>query len=105
MEKNTRQRIYFQDGENRIINNNTDYTGRINVDKSYTLTIDNVELRDERTFCCQVGAGPAGNGEATTELKVYGKRAIYLPYHSIYFRGHFQGTMDVNPKIPLYVNP
>ncbi|XP_020378274.1 cell surface glycoprotein MUC18 isoform X2 [Rhincodon typus] len=72
MEKNTRQRIYFQDGENRIINNNTDYTGRINVDKSYTLTIDNVELRDERTFCCQVGAGPAGNGEATTELKVYG---------------------------------
>ncbi|XP_043533666.1 cell surface glycoprotein MUC18-like isoform X2 [Chiloscyllium plagiosum] len=71
MEKDIRQRIYFQDGENRIINNKTRYTDRINVDKSYTLTIDNVELRDERTFCCQVGAGPAGNGEATTELKVF----------------------------------
>ncbi|XP_067910265.1 melanoma cell adhesion molecule b isoform X2 [Heterodontus francisci] len=72
MEKNTRQRIYFQDGESSTVDNGTDYTGRIRVNKNYTLTIDHVKLGDERTFLCQVGAGPAGSGEATTELKVYG---------------------------------
>ncbi|XP_038634413.1 cell surface glycoprotein MUC18-like isoform X2 [Scyliorhinus canicula] len=71
MEKNSRNRIYFQDGESRIVDNETDYTGRINVDEKYTLTIDHVKLGDERTFLCQVGAGPAGSDEAKTELKVY----------------------------------
>ncbi|XP_067826939.1 cell surface glycoprotein MUC18-like isoform X2 [Heptranchias perlo] len=71
MEKNNRQRIYFQDGKSSTIDNDTDYTDRITVDKNYTLTIDHVKLGDERTFLCQVGAGPAGSGEATTELKVY----------------------------------
>ncbi|XP_078389639.1 basal cell adhesion molecule-like isoform X2 [Cetorhinus maximus] len=71
MEKNSRKRIYFQDGERRIIDNETDYTSRIKVVENYTLTIDHVELGDERTFLCQVGAGAAGSGEATTELKVY----------------------------------
>uniref|UniRef100_UPI00398E9866 melanoma cell adhesion molecule b isoform X2 n=1 Tax=Pristiophorus japonicus TaxID=55135 RepID=UPI00398E9866 len=71
MEKDTRQRIYFQDGESSTVDNATDYTGRIRVDKNYTLTIDHVKLGDERTFLCQVGAGSAGSNEAPTELKVY----------------------------------
>lgn len=71
MEKNVRQRIYFQDMENSTVDAGTDYTSRISVDKTYTLTIDPVMLRDERTFHCQVGAGPVGSGEAETLLKVY----------------------------------
>ncbi|XP_032905634.1 cell surface glycoprotein MUC18 [Amblyraja radiata] len=71
MEKNARQRIYFQDMENSTVDAGTDYTHRIKVDKMYTLTIDPVVRRDERTFHCQVGAGPVGSGEAETLLKVY----------------------------------
>ncbi|XP_078055247.1 cell surface glycoprotein MUC18-like isoform X2 [Mustelus asterias] len=70
-EKNFRKRIYFQDGESRIVDNETDYTGRIKVDENYTLTISSIELGDEQTFLCQVGAGPAGSDEGTTELKVF----------------------------------
>ncbi|XP_078283025.1 cell surface glycoprotein MUC18-like isoform X2 [Rhinoraja longicauda] len=71
MEKTIRQRIYFQDMENSTIDANTDYTDRISKDKMYTLTIDPVMLKDERTFLCQVGAGPVGSDEAETQLKVY----------------------------------
>ncbi|XP_069750769.1 cell surface glycoprotein MUC18-like isoform X2 [Narcine bancroftii] len=72
MEKNNRQRIYFQDMEASSIDVDTGYTHRISVDKNYSLTIDPVKLEDERNFVCQVGAGSTGSGEATTLLKVYG---------------------------------
>ncbi|XP_051895667.1 cell surface glycoprotein MUC18-like [Pristis pectinata] len=72
MVKNQRQRIYFQDMDIRNIDPKTDYTHRISVDENYTLTIKPVEVEDARVFFCQVGAGPVGNGEAATELRVYG---------------------------------
>lgn len=59
-----------------MVDNNTDYSGRIEVtsDQQGTrLTIQNVQLSDEREFFCQVNGLAAGNAEGKTHLRVFGK--------------------------------
>ncbi|XP_005988170.1 cell surface glycoprotein MUC18 isoform X1 [Latimeria chalumnae] len=68
---NKRERIYFMDSKHSVADNGTEYTGRISMDKNYTLTIHSVTLRDQGTFICQVGAGAVGKNENRTELRVY----------------------------------
>ncbi|GAA6223812.1 cell surface glycoprotein MUC18-like isoform X1 [Lates japonicus] len=70
----SRMRIFYGDGSQQIVDNNTDYTGRIQVtsDQQGTqLTIQKVQLSDEREFFCQVNGLAAGTAEGKTHLRVF----------------------------------
>ncbi|XP_029429302.1 cell surface glycoprotein MUC18-like isoform X2 [Rhinatrema bivittatum] len=69
-EKNGRTNIYYM-GQDRQFAYDTEYKDRIRMADNFTLLISEVTLQDERTFLCQIGAGPAGFGENRTELRVY----------------------------------
>ncbi|RVE64293.1 hypothetical protein OJAV_G00144110 [Oryzias javanicus] len=70
----TRLRIYYADSSQQVIDNRTDYTGRIDVTtdrKESRLTIRKVQLSDEREFFCQVNGLAAGSNESRTNLRVF----------------------------------
>lgn len=72
----SRMRIFYSDVNQQIVDNNTDYTGRIEVtsdQRGNTLLIQNVQLSDEKEFFCQVNGQEAGNAERKTHLRVFGK--------------------------------
>lgn len=74
----SRTRIFYGDDSQQMVDNNTDYSGRIEVtsDQQGTrLTIQDVQLADEREFFCQVNGLAAGNAEGKTHLRVFGKEA------------------------------
>ncbi|KAM6238155.1 cell surface glycoprotein MUC18 isoform 2-T2 [Porphyrio hochstetteri] len=54
-----------------VLEEDTDYRGRLAVGEDGALSISRVTVQDARTFVCQVGAGPHGVGENRTELRVY----------------------------------
>ncbi|NXV78657.1 MUC18 protein, partial [Atlantisia rogersi] len=54
-----------------VLEENTDYKGRLVVGEDKALSISKVTVQDARTFVCQVGAGPHGVGENRTELRIY----------------------------------
>ncbi|KAM6107696.1 cell surface glycoprotein MUC18 [Pterocles gutturalis] len=55
----------------KILEENTDYKGRLSVGEDKALSISRVTVQDARTFICQVEAGSHGMGENRTELHVY----------------------------------
>lgn len=59
-----------QGGEGKS-DDGTPLTGRVTIGEDFTLTISAVQPSDELVFYCQVTAGPAGVGDATTMLKVF----------------------------------
>uniref|UniRef100_A0A4W5JSE5 Melanoma cell adhesion molecule a n=1 Tax=Hucho hucho TaxID=62062 RepID=A0A4W5JSE5_9TELE len=72
----SRERIYYGDNAQQIVDNGTDFTGRITVSdvgdkEGVLLTIQDVQLTDEREFFCQVNGMAAGNGEGKTHLRVF----------------------------------
>ncbi|XP_078142949.1 cell surface glycoprotein MUC18 [Centroberyx gerrardi] len=70
----TRMRIFYGDDSQQMVDDNTDYSGRIKVtsDQQGTLlTIQDVRLSDEREFFCQVNGLAAGNAEGKTHLRVF----------------------------------
>ncbi|XP_026229206.1 cell surface glycoprotein MUC18 [Anabas testudineus] len=72
----SRMRIFYGDGNDHMVDNQTDYSGRIEVtlDQQGTqLTIQNVQLSDEREFFCQVNGLAAGSAEGKTHLKVFAR--------------------------------
>lgn len=71
-------RIFYADNNEQIVDNNTDYSGRIEVtseERGSTLLIRNVQLSDEKEFFCQVNGLDAGNAERKIHLRVFGKTA------------------------------
>ncbi|NWH62166.1 MUC18 protein, partial [Geococcyx californianus] len=54
-----------------VVEENTDYKGRLSVGEDKALFISRVTVQDARTFVCQVGAGSSGVGENRTELHIY----------------------------------
>ncbi|XP_039634240.1 cell surface glycoprotein MUC18 isoform X1 [Perca fluviatilis] len=69
-----RVRIFYGDDKQQMVDNNTDYSGRIQVtsDQQGTqLTIQDVHLNDEREFFCQVNGLVAGSAEGKTHLRVF----------------------------------
>ncbi|XP_055798300.1 cell surface glycoprotein MUC18-like isoform X3 [Salvelinus fontinalis] len=72
----SRERIYYGDNAQQIVDDGTDFTGRIMVSnvrdkEGVLLTIQDVQLTDEREFFCQVNGMAAGNGEGKTHLRVF----------------------------------
>ncbi|XP_037605561.1 cell surface glycoprotein MUC18 isoform X2 [Sebastes umbrosus] len=69
-----RMRIFYGDGTQQMVDENTDYSGRIEVtseQQGSQLTIQDVQLFDEREFFCQVNGLAAGNAEGKTNLRVF----------------------------------
>uniref|UniRef100_A0A3Q3L4M6 Melanoma cell adhesion molecule a n=1 Tax=Mastacembelus armatus TaxID=205130 RepID=A0A3Q3L4M6_9TELE len=74
VDNNSRVRIFYGDVNLQIVDKNTDYSDRIMVisDQQGThLTIQNIQLSDEREFFCQVNGLAAGNAEGKTHLRVF----------------------------------
>ena len=49
----------------------TRLSDRVTIGRDFSLTISPVAVEDQLPFYCQVTAGPAGVGEAITQLKVF----------------------------------
>lgn len=49
----------------------TPLSGRVSIDSTFALNIDSVQPLDELVYFCQVTAGAAGVGDASTMLKVF----------------------------------
>ncbi|NXO06202.1 MUC18 protein, partial [Oriolus oriolus] len=54
-----------------VLEDGTDYKGRLSLGEDKALSLSSVTVQDARTFVCQVGAGSYGVGENSTELSVY----------------------------------
>ncbi|KAI4790676.1 hypothetical protein KUCAC02_034475 [Chaenocephalus aceratus] len=70
----SRIRIFYGDGDQQIVDNNTDYSGRVEVTsdgRESKLSIQDVRLQDEREFLCQINGLSAGNAEGRTHLRVF----------------------------------
>lgn len=70
----SRMRIFYGDNRQQMVDNNTDYSGRIDVtsdQQGSRLIIQDVKLYDEREFFCQVNGLDAGNAEGKTHLRVF----------------------------------
>lgn len=69
--------IYFQDSFHTKTEPNTPYTDRISVKRTgaeeVVLTINNVQLQDEREFICRIKSLTDGMGMGSTNLRVFGK--------------------------------
>ncbi|XP_051966754.1 melanoma cell adhesion molecule b isoform X2 [Xyrauchen texanus] len=79
------RRIYYYDVPNEIIDEGTDYTGRISVRHTHDnsigqgiiiLTIEKVRLSDEREFICTVHNVSTEHGEGHTQLQVFNSPSI-----------------------------
>lgn len=73
MEKQgSRKRVAFrsQGGEGKS-DEDSPLFGRVTIGEDFALTISSVTPSDELLYYCQVTAGPAGVGEASTMLKVF----------------------------------
>uniref|UniRef100_A0A8C9TII7 Melanoma cell adhesion molecule n=1 Tax=Scleropages formosus TaxID=113540 RepID=A0A8C9TII7_SCLFO len=69
-----RERIFYSDDSMRIADNGTDFTARISMSGTLgnlVLSVEDVRLRDEREFICQVNGMSAGNAESKTQLKLF----------------------------------
>ncbi|NXE16287.1 MUC18 protein, partial [Lophotis ruficrista] len=79
IDRNNRVRLCRITG-NEIVQENTDYKGRLSVGEDKALSISRVTVQDTRTFVCHVGAGSHGVGENRTDLHVYSE--LPSPYGS-----------------------
>lgn len=76
MGSSSRSRIFYGDDSQTMVDENTDYSGRIQVtsDKQATrLIIQEARLADEKEFFCQINGMVAGSAEGKTHLRVFGQ--------------------------------
>lgn len=69
-----RKRVYYADNVLSMVDNGTDFTGRMNAvadHHSTQLLIRDVRLSDNVVFVCQVNGLAAGNAESKTRLRVF----------------------------------
>ncbi|NWW55962.1 MUC18 protein, partial [Ifrita kowaldi] len=71
VDRSNRQVRLYHSTASGVLEDNTDYKGRLSLGEDKALSISSVTLQDARTFMCQVGAGSYGVGENSTELSVY----------------------------------
>ncbi|KAM9332427.1 cell surface glycoprotein MUC18 isoform 3-T3 [Pholidichthys leucotaenia] len=70
----SRVRIFYRENNLTVVDDGTDYSGRIEVipeQQGTLLIIQNVQLYDERVFFCQVNGMSAGSAEGKAHLRVF----------------------------------
>lgn len=71
-ESGNRKRVAFRSEVGEQQNDDgTHLSGRVSIDESFALNIAAVQPFDELVYYCQVTAGAAGVGDASTMLKVF----------------------------------
>lgn len=71
VDRSNRQVRLYHGTASGILEDDTDYKGRLSLGEDKALSISSVTVQDPRTFVCQVGAGSYGVGENSTKLSVY----------------------------------
>ncbi|NXD98795.1 MUC18 protein, partial [Chaetorhynchus papuensis] len=71
VDRSSRQVRLYHSTASGVLEDDTDYKGRLSLGEDKALSISSVTAQDARTFVCQVGAGSYGVGENSTELSVY----------------------------------
>ncbi|NXS85350.1 MUC18 protein, partial [Erpornis zantholeuca] len=71
MDRSNKQVRLYHVTASGILEDDTDYKGRLSLGEDKALSLSSVTVQDARTFMCQVGAGSYGVGENSTELSVY----------------------------------
>ncbi|NXI75951.1 MUC18 protein, partial [Rhipidura dahli] len=71
VDRSNRQVRLYHSTASGVLEDDTDYKGRLSLGEDKALSISSVTVQDARTFVCQVGAGSYGVGENSTELSVY----------------------------------
>ncbi|XP_023968869.1 basal cell adhesion molecule isoform X2 [Chrysemys picta bellii] len=67
-----RRRVaYSEGGRGGVVDQGTEYSGRVKMDPHLSLVLLKVDVSDERAFSCQVTAGAAGSAEGVAQLRVY----------------------------------
>ncbi|NXI05327.1 MUC18 protein, partial [Pachycephala philippinensis] len=77
VDRSNRQVRLYHVTASGVLEDDTDYKGRLSLGEDKALSLSSVTVQDARTFVCQVGAGSYGVGENSTELSVYSE----LPAH------------------------
>lgn len=75
----SRTRIFYGDSSQTMVDQNTDYSARIEVasdPRATRLIIPEAALSDEKDFFCQVNGLVAGSVEGKTHLRVFGQSAL-----------------------------
>ncbi|NXL73603.1 MUC18 protein, partial [Leptocoma aspasia] len=71
MDRSNKQVRLYHITASGVLEDDTDYKGRLSLGGDKAMSIRGVTLQDARTFMCQVGAGSYGMGESSTKLSVY----------------------------------
>ncbi|XP_043115828.1 melanoma cell adhesion molecule b isoform X2 [Puntigrus tetrazona] len=81
----SRRRIYYYDDQKEIIEEGSEYAGRISVTHSYDpqnargsalLIINNVQLSDQKDFICSIHDVSADMGEGHTRLQIFNSPSL-----------------------------
>uniref|UniRef100_A0A8C1CC37 Melanoma cell adhesion molecule b n=1 Tax=Cyprinus carpio carpio TaxID=630221 RepID=A0A8C1CC37_CYPCA len=81
----SRRRIYYYDGQKTVIEEGSEYVGRIKVTHSHEpqnargsaiLIIDNVQLSDQREYICTVYNVSTDSGEGRTRLQIFNSPSL-----------------------------
>lgn len=62
---------FRSEGGEQLTDDGTPLTGRVSIDETFALNVAAVQPFDELLYYCQVTAGAAGVGDASTMLKVF----------------------------------
>lgn len=68
-----RKRIAYKSSQDSGVDPDPTMAGRLIMEEDMSITISKVMVEDERTYICQVSAGPVGFSEAQTKVKVFCK--------------------------------
>ncbi|NXB38745.1 MUC18 protein, partial [Eulacestoma nigropectus] len=71
VDRSNRQMRLYHITDSGVLEDDTDYKGRLSLGEDRALSISSVTVQDARTFVCQVGAGSYDVGENSTKLSVY----------------------------------
>ncbi|KAL0172103.1 hypothetical protein M9458_032414, partial [Cirrhinus mrigala] len=66
-----RKQLAYKTSQDSGINPDPTMVGRLIMEEDLSLTISKVTVEDERSYICQVTAGPEGFSEAKTDVKVF----------------------------------
>ncbi|XP_050986735.1 basal cell adhesion molecule isoform X2 [Labeo rohita] len=66
-----RKRIAYKSSQDSGVDPDPTMAGRLIMEEDMSITISKVMVEDERTYICQVSAGPVGFSEAQTKVKVF----------------------------------
>lgn len=104
------KRIYYYGDHGEVIEEGSDYTGRIKVTHSHEpqnrrgtviLIIDSIQLSDQREFICIVHNTSSDSGEGHTRLQIFSKTQQTCPTFFFFDVQYYVLHPNAKPLCPL----